>query len=194
MNKKIKKYCSITPQFPKEGFIPFLRVTTEESIVAYLPLYLLCTSLADIQTSVEKIADEITEAPLTLEETALFLPVVFGGLVPLKRAYWENESVLYSNESRMRLFLSALSNFPMYNVLITPWKLKRSVHEFAAAIPLYKSADQKNVEKFMLHSDFPVDEKAKYAALYSFGEPFTINWTTGERLPDKLHLTVNDRH
>ncbi len=196
MKKKLYKtaYCSVTPQFPKEAFMAFMHLTYEQHTVAFVPLHFIFTSLAQVQESAGQLEEQTTTTRVIVENHAIFLPLIFEELFPLKRAYWENPLVTYSNDSRLTLFTNALTHFPLYKVLVTPWKLTKKREEFASAIPFYRSATDSDIQKFMLTSDFPVDEKAKYSALYTLGEPFAADWETGERISDRIWVNALDRH
>ncbi len=113
--------------------------------------------------------------------TLILLPVVFYSLYPLKRKYWCKSS-LSRKIDRSRWFWLVADNPKPYMLLATPafFDKKSGEWEFSAALPLPLTASDGDIEKLIMGFDYPVDEKAKYAALYIFGKPLKFNWRTGE--------------
>lgn len=175
------KYCSRIPLYPKSAFMVYFRLSDDTSKFHY-PVTQLFTSLTQMRDEAKVLSEIITQRnTLEVDPTAVILPVVLDELFPLKEEYWKSPHVHYDYYQRMDLFLRVLNLPSFFRILVTP------IHEknreiFVSACPFYAHTGNKLVEKFMLYSDFPVDETAKFAALYRTMKPKEIDWQTNKFL------------
>ena len=78
----------------------------------------------------------------------------------------------------MGLFGRLIKNYSFYKLVVTPLNYAKKTI-FMSAFPYHATSSEKIIEAFMLNSDFPVDEKSKYAGIYSIEKGFHLNWQTG---------------
>lgn len=181
--KKDYKYCTYTPNFPKDAYMIIAHITHKSlsrSYVRKYPFINLVTTLDEVVSDINdfsKFADNKSE--IMLEDICTIVPVYFHSLFPLREEFWKSPTQNYDAQERIKLLSQAISKFEMYKLLATP-HIENEFETVAAAIPFYLSADNSLIEKFMLTSDWPVDPKAKYAALYLFNKPKRFNWKTKE--------------
>lgn len=133
---------------------------------------------ADMITYIQEWNREKTNA-LNIVDTSVIVPITLQRLYPLKREFWENPSVHYDAFDRLKGFWNAVERPNFYQLLVTPLWVNKELF-FHAAIPFYVSSTDRDIESFMLTSDYPVDERAKFAALYTLGIPLRFNWKTGD--------------
>ena len=123
-----------------------------------------------------------------IHEITIVLPIVFEKHFPLKPEYVVTPPATIKDHHRVALFNEAFTALPLFKLLVTPLfnPYKKAWH-FNAAIPfkITASADRE-IESFMLNSDYPVDERAKYAAIYIFGKPIRYNWAKQKVLRKKF--------
>ena len=157
-------------------------------IVHIHPFYLLQKSISEIVMDIRLIRNEYETDEFHIDDFLIILPVSFHSFIPLKRAYWENPSFSYDANSRSDAFSQILDYAALYRILVTPTLTENNEEVFSAAIPLLKDSSQKNIELFMNYSDFPVDETAKFAALYEPQSIFELEWRDIKTPRDIKHL------
>lgn len=189
MKRKTKRYCYRSPAYPAQAFVAFLMGGIPGSRPSILyPLRYIYTDFEELALDAQEARDTI-ENPSFLSEESLILPILYWQSVPLYRKYWKKPTVRYEDDTRMNLFVNAVSRFPLHAVLITPSSTDTDGNEyFSAAIPFFLSVTPGQIEAFMMTSDFPVDETANTAALYTIREPFTYNWKQGLILEKQTFL------
>lgn len=177
---KTKKYCYKEVDFPKHGFIGYIYATNNQDISILYPLPQLCKHHEDIAREALSIIK--TRKDLFIPPEVIVIPAQLHKLYPLKKIYWENPVEKYDLLERSRSFLKPLKNFNFYELLVTPWFQKNQI-TFAAGVCFSIGADYHEIESFMLHSNMPVDIKAKNAALYTFERPFCYELTNKKIIP-----------
>ena len=181
--KKETKYCTYSPNFPEKAFVVIVHLAHKllsRDYVRNYPLINLVPSLDEVVRDISdfsKYANKTGE--LIVENICTVVPVTFNSLYPLRKEFWMSPTQHYDPQERIKLLMQAISKFEMYKLLATPYEEDR-IETVAATIPFYLSADDSLIEKFMLTSDWPVDNKAKYAAFYLFNKPQSFNWMTKE--------------
>lgn len=165
----------------------FMTVIKNESVCFFYPFNTIFHSVEAFSHEAETLANNFHVPNLQLDTTAILLPIRKDRNVKLKPDYWNEPSIPYSIDSRVVLLIDAVRYFRFYSLLVTPWSIKQRAPLFAAAVPFYAHAPDERIEHFLRTSDFPVDESANNAALYSLLQPVGINWMTGESIP---HVTV----
>jgi len=175
------KYCSLDPDFPEHAFICTLILNKENKIRAPFFLNQVYTNLKELGTEINKISSELVSKPgWQVEENALITEITFVKLYPLKREYWGKPLLDYTFESRDQNLEAALLKPEMHFLLVTPSLFieKDKSWYLTAPIAFLKSASDKTIEKFMLTSNWPVEERAKSAAIYHFSHDLLYNWQT----------------
>lgn len=181
MNKNIK-YCSITPSFPKNAWMItiFILSVTEEKVIGTYPLTNLSISFEEISLDIKQLTEyNKKENKIKVGEFVSILPVAFESLYPLRKEFWGNPSSHFDADDRIRLLREAATQPIFYKLLVTP-NILNNIWVYSAALPFFISSNNSLIEKFMLTSDWPVTPLAKYAAIYSLGEPKKYNWITKE--------------
>lgn len=171
-----KKYCYRTPKFPKASYLVFVLIKVGEEVVHLHPFYLLEKSLSEIAMDVRLIRDEYESEDFLIDDVVIVIPLTFHSFFPLKRSFWKRPSLPYTPDMRANEFAKILEYEDLFRILITPSLTEVNEEVFAAAMPFYKNTSEKDIERFMYMSDFPVDETAKFAALYEPQKPFDFKW------------------
>lgn len=112
-------------------------------------------------------------------ELSVLTYLKFDSLVPLKKKYWTKPSMHYDSWDKNSLFTKMLAHPHLYSTLVVPTYIDGKEQELQAVLPM-KVVSDKTIENFMQTSDQVVDERAKYAAMYSYGRQKRFNWKTGE--------------
>lgn len=183
----MRKYCYLEPKFPKEAFIVSLFVMKDG------PQGMVTISFLFTET---KYACEVVEETLKaaeiknfdVPELAVMTYLKFDSLVPLKREYWAKPTMHYDGWERNGLFTKMLAHPHLYSTLVVPTYIDGKDQELQAVLPM-KVVSDKTIENFMMSSDQIVDERSKYAAIYTFDHRMKFNWKTGEIsdvTPDKF--------
>jgi len=178
--KDTKQCCTITPLFPREAFVGLVSVKRKDETVFIYPFPKIYTDIKDFSEEIDQIEEEFSHPFMAVDEVGFIIPIAFEKKVPLKTAYWNSPSMNYSSDQRINLFYHVIRQYELFHMLVTPWRLSKKVQELSAAIPLYRSSEKERIEQFMMHSNYPVDEKGKFAALYSCGKAMGVKWKTGE--------------
>lgn len=155
-------------------------LVVEEEIVHIHPFYLLQKTIAEIVMDIRLIRNEYENKDFRIDDVLIIMPVLFHSYVPLKRIYWNDPWITFDPEMRADEFARILDYSDFYRILVTPSLTEKKEEVFAAATPFYKTAKDKDIENFMLTTDFPVDETAKFAALYEPQKPFELEWRKDE--------------
>lgn len=175
------KYCFLEPEFPQYAFICTLIFNKEDKIRGPFFLNQIYTNLKELGTEVKKIAGDLAKKPgWHVEENVLITEITYERQYPLKREYWVKPILDYNFESRDQNLEAALLKSEMHFLLITPslYLDKDKLWYLTAPIAFLKSATDETIEKFMLASNWPVEERAKHAAIYEFGKDLLYNWQT----------------
>jgi len=182
MNKKTSTdFCSQEPNFPEHGFMTFLFIMHQENTLGVYPLITLFTSMSEVGPTIEEILDKANpEDGAVISESAIVVPVTFLSRYPLRREFWTNPSHHFDDDNRIKEFMPILTKYQFYQLLVTPASYKKEAWIFHATIPFLISMPGSFVENFMLLSDWPVDQSAKSAGIYAFGQPQRYNWKTQE--------------
>lgn len=200
MPKQNKKYCYLEPDFPDKAFMVLLFLEdylTKEAKMLF-PLDSLYQSLAEASESIANLADDFKPGKdkkgndLIVGSTALVLPISFSSFFPLKKKYWrdlgasKNTKVLSRSrteiDDRFHAFIKATENPRLYILLVTPAYFEDEENKwyFSSSYPFNISVSDQEIEKFMCLSSQSVDERAKNAAIYSFGSLMKFDWISGE--------------
>lgn len=188
------RHCSITPKYPIKAFMVYYQITDERNVNIYYPNTQIYTSIDQIKKDAELLQESIiSQNQLNLNPYGLAVPLNLQRLYRLEVRFWHKPVVHFEHFQRMDMFLKAMENITMYNLVVTPLRIGKN-KIFVSAIPLLASKKDRDLEQFMLYSDFPVDETAKYAAIYTCGSPFRLNLKNGDISPtisDKIPKSIN---
>lgn len=177
-----EEYCSIAPDFPKDGFIIILLLFNIEDnkVMGILPLSSIFTHPDQVENTVMDLLQNGKNKELTVLTNAILIPIKFHSLYPLERKYWENPTIHFDTWDRVKLFIPVLEQPAFYHLLVTPSSIEKEQTILHATLPLTNPDDTETIKKFMLTSDLPVDERANSAAIYSLGNSIKFNWQTKE--------------
>src|SRR3989338_4958737 len=181
MRKKITplEFCSNIYKFPFHGLILMLTITDYNNFKVSYPIGSVYNSIKDIMADSSFFGSNMdVDNKLYVDHNTIVLPIKFEKLFPLEPRFWKKPSVHYSNNERMGLFGRLIKNYPFYKLVVTPLNYAKKTI-FMSAFPYHITSGEKIIEAFMLNSDFPVDEKSKYAGIYSIEKGFHLNWQTG---------------
>lgn len=153
----------------KQGnyFLPFNEVFTEVDAIKSPTL-----------TLIEKSRGESVFIP----PAPIIFPIILTGKIPLKRDYWDKPTTELSKIERINNFLKPLENHHFQKLLVTPLK-KGEGAILQAAYCFNIKAKETELSFFMSNNYLSLDERAKFAAIYHFGNPFRFELDTGTRVP-----------
>lgn len=181
---KAKRYCYRDVSFPEEAFVGFVTIIKGEDILMFYPLDAIFANFEEYKKAAQQFTKQFSIPDLAVSDTGLLMPIVFTEKFPLKRDYWQEPTIEYTTQQRVKLFAGAANVHTLYKLLVTPSSTGKR-HALNAAAPFFTSATPAHIETFMYTSDFPVDETAKDAAIYTMDRPFGINWIAGEIIKQK---------
>lgn len=188
-SKGTKKYCYLTPDFPREAFIVGVFFITKSTPLMITPLHVVSSdlevipkSVEDFKCSIQKSQNKDAKEILEIFNTVMLIPITLQKLYPLKKEFWTKSKKEGDFQERIYAFVPALAHLNLYKLLVTPFNyIKKLNHwEFSALYPFSVFSDDSEIEKYMYASKEIVEIKAKYAAIYSFGIPKRLNLETGE--------------
>lgn len=179
MSTNLETYCDLLVEFPQEAWVVVLIIYKFDGGKALYPLYPLFTSTKMVCERTEAIKNEINDLEIEVGNELVVIPVKYLRTFELKREYWTKPTIKYSQSSRMDAFTKLLERPAFHELLVTPTELVGSSFTLTATLPVTVN-DEAAIELFMKMSDFGVSKRAAHAAIYSIGEPFTLNWQTGE--------------
>lgn len=185
-----EQFCTLDPVYPSEAYIVVLAISKAETneLRFLFPMPTIYSSIDEIAQSIEKTIDETSqnslheEGELMVLDTAIVLPINLHEYYPLKKEFWNNPARHFDTQDRIKLFNKVISNPRLNMLLVTPsyFSDREKKWYLSATLPLRLSYEDKEIENFMLSSDYPVDIRAKNAAIYSFGRPLRLKWATME--------------
>lgn len=172
-----KEFCTIDPPFPMKGYCVSMLVIKSDGKKAMYPLEHIYPTLDEVANDIAHIKHHESQDSgiYNISEICFVIPITFSRRVPLRKEFWDNPDNNYLPDQRIRAFVHSMNKPDLFTLLVTPSKPEND-WEFLAAIPLPKSATDSTIEQFMLHSDWPVESTAKYAALYKFEKLQVYNW------------------
>lgn len=176
------KYGTRAPSYPTVGYVCFVTAGVGKTIRYAYPLSSLYRTMEEIKLDLSHIMGALDQ----VQKTIILLPVKLLKLIELKESYWSHPTIHYTESDRTQLMTSALYSPTLFTLLVTPSTLVHSTEELKTPIVLKSSTLIHDLELFMNLSDYPVDETATHAALYSLDQPFIYNWETGEMIQQGL--------
>jgi|SRR3990167_9364055 len=174
------EYCTLTPDYPNTAYMIFLNPIKGARVFDPYPMTFIYRSLDEVSQVVQEAVKEIQNlGELSVLQHVMLLPLRFVSHYPLRREFWQNPSHHYDSLDRLRTFQPLAKTPQFYKLLVTPTFLDDyGKWHLNATLPLYLSMNESVIEQFMYHSDQSVDERAKCAAIYTFGKPMQYNWET----------------
>lgn len=187
------EFCTLTPDFPEEAFMVFLKPIKGARPLDPYPMAFIYRTLDEVNEVVTEAVQEIKEsAEFNVQQHALLLPVRFESLFEMRREFWQSTSHHYDSLDRLHTFQPVARTPQFFKLLVTPTYLDESGKwHLNATLPLYHPYSTAVIEKFMFNADQSVDERARYSAVYSFGESSHYNWETQEVSAAKIKHTPN---
>lgn len=147
-----------------------------------IPLHRPFTTLKELDGYLNWIYESLQERyePAGAKSGFAVVPLVFDSLIPLRRKYWEGEHQEFTDLERNHKFINFYNTPELFKMLVVPTNLdsENNTFEFDIALPFTNKSSEKDLELFMMHSDYPVNECASHAAFYLPGEPMRYNYET----------------
>ena len=173
-----KAYCSIDPPFPDTGYVIVIRNIVNDRETFEFAFDFMAPKVEDVPLFIQEYKDELWRlgAQIELRNTCVLLTATLSHRYPLRREFWLQPTQEFSFDQRSELFVKALAVPTMYSLLVTPSTNKGDLWKFSAAMPFLNTTPESAIEQFMLHSTWPVSEKAKNAAIYTFSEVREYDW------------------
>lgn len=165
------------PPYPLHGYIAFAWIKNSDYQACY-PLDLIHATLPDVYLQVEEFEKEIS-GDVVMDDSIVIMPISLRSLFPLEARFWQKPKIHYDSTDRVKLLLISLEYYRWHQVVVIP-KIYQDTAYFSAVVATPISGDAKNIESFMLLSDYPVDEQLSCAGIYALKKPFAVNWKTRE--------------
>ena len=196
MKTRKEKFCYLTPPFPKSAFMIMLSISKKSNPYKTILFYPSKEIFPAINDALENVVYDkkafIKVDDLYFQDVALLIPLTFESLYPLRREFWDDEIHDFTFTDRVAAFIKASVSPDLNQVLVTPGLFGKK-WRFSAAVPFLPTADNKTLEQFMLHSNWPVDERAKYAGIYKMEKSVYINLKTRQIKPINLLPVENSK-
>ncbi|MBI4097210.1 MAG: hypothetical protein HY428_02225 [Candidatus Levybacteria bacterium] len=190
------EYCTLAPDYPSAAYMIFLNPIKGARVLDPYPMTFVYRSLDEVIKILREAVSEIRiSGELTILQHVILLPLRFATLYPLRREFWQSPTHHYDSLDRLRTFKPLAKTPQFYKLLVTPTFLDDTGKwHLNATLPLYLSMNENIIEQFMFHSDQSVDERAKYAAIYTFGKPIQYNWETKKVSTTKDKRPLFNKH
>lgn len=176
------EYCRLIPIFPKNAFLLYIFILHQDNILATIPMEPIYKTLKKAAKGVKDLISHFDsiDKTITIPEESLIFPLSFKTLYPLKRDFWKKPEISYNPQTRLKTFNKAFEYPDFFSLLVTPLIFDRNLKNwhFNAALPIISNTKQAMIEKFMFKSDYVVEPKAKYAAIYQIEKKVRFNWKT----------------
>ncbi len=182
VKRKNNEFCSLEPDFPKEAFITFLLLSENYNMLGMYPMPSIYRTFDDVTYSMQKTVHEANKkGDFSINDICILIPISFAVQYPLRREFWTKPAMHFGDNERIKIFTPVALHPEFYRLLITPTYFDNNgIWHLHATLPLHLSTNFSAIEQFMLLSDQPVDERAKYAAVYNLGHAIRYNWKTKE--------------
>lgn len=178
MSKEPKKYCYLSPAFPKNGVAVLLLLEEQEQRVGIVPSSVVYTSLTDTARSISEIALSLKSSrSVSVADVSLLINISFEKKIPLYKYYWRVPEVNYSIEEKIKSYTKLPYHPHFYKIVVTPTLVDEyGKWYFDPAFPILNTAADSVIETFMSTTNHVVEHKARFAALYSVEDLFSFNW------------------
>lgn len=187
---KTIQFCTKQVEYPKEGYAVILYLINSEKQNIVYPHSQVFPTKEHIKTELLAFRKDMQDSHgVTLFETCLLMPVFFEADFPLRPEFWEHPDTDYTHNDRRSTFLAASVNAGLHKLLVTPSKTKKEGWQHLAALAFPVSTPMQTLEQFMMTSNWPVEETAKNAAIYTFGEPRMYDWLLKQETGAKINVT-----
>ncbi|MFC1626770.1 hypothetical protein ACFL1P_01040 [Patescibacteria group bacterium] len=187
-----EKYCYLNPKYPSKAYLGFMTIMKQKNISLIYPFMHLFSTLKHFQQDALVFIKSMEKKNIQVNHHAMIYPITLTEIFPLKKSYWDNSTIKYSNEKRIHLLVKSAQFYAFYKLVVTPINLESKKPIYLPAFPITLQTPDTIIEQFMIHSDFPVDKVAKFAGIYRFNKPFGINALTGEiNKTKKFHVSKN---
>lgn len=175
--KKAIRLCTVDVPYPMKAYVLTLLITSSTGDKIIWPLMSLQKDYEDIAESLHEFRKNATDQELgiTIPDLCFVLPVTFSRRYPLRREFWRKPTNPYTTAHRFSAFLHAMDKPSLYSLLVTPSENGKD-WLYMAALPFLNSTPEVSIEQFMRTSDWPVAEKAKHAAIYTFSSVIIYDW------------------
>jgi hypothetical protein len=175
------RFCWREIEYPKEAYVVMALTTEEGQLGIGIPMYKLYTDFELIKSDVKELAEGVRKEPkMNMINELLVAEVSLQREYPLDKKYWITEGIEFGWWNRLAMFTKVFDKSSLYQILVTPIVRKRKILLRAAAA-FYRGAD-KDIEAFMLTSDWEVDESAKTSGIYFVDRIYGYNWITGKEI------------
>lgn len=184
---KAKKYCTVDPPFPEQGFGAIIVSTRPNRLPLPLPFDYIAPTLSELSKLIgfyRKIL--ITESPQDdFAEFCILLPLILDRRIPLRKEHWEHPDISYSPTDYIKPFFNAVDEPEMHSLIVTP-SLDKDIWRFRSALPVPASTPDSVIDHFLMYSNWPVSIAAKNVGVYRFLVPKNYDWVRMKVLGGKL--------
>lgn len=164
-----KRMCWREIEYPQQGLLiaPIVYYPHHKRTIP-IPLSRLVTSIDEAIDYYHSLAEETFKDSIEVTEHLLIQPLQFEQLYPHKPEHWgQVGEVQLSTSSRMESFWNLFIHPEFYHVLVVPQSKSRTGKEkFIIDLPFLRTASIEDIERYVINSNLPVDESAKYSAFY----------------------------
>jgi hypothetical protein len=194
MKNKSIRWQSRTPKYPDFAFLTAVWIQKpEHQFRMLMPLSNFFSSMSDIPSYIEETRGFVASRydNTEIDDIAFITEVALDACIPLKKEFWENQTLIINYEKQAQEFTQFFRMYEMYRILVTPIGIHKGGEEFSVIAPLSASSLNEKIAGFMFYSNYPVDRMATYAAIYKPIKVRAYNWKQGS-LGD-VSIIIDDR-
>ncbi|MDO8658290.1 MAG: hypothetical protein Q7K55_06105 [Candidatus Levybacteria bacterium] len=194
MNKK--DYLTLDPSYPSAAFVCFFIIRNNSGEKCPIPMERIYTSIDLIMHELKRCIKEYAKMNYNILERMLLMPIALSKRIPLKREYWQKPTEHYDFLNKFLAFIKIFNEKVIdKKLLVTPCfhNVKKDSWIFNATLPFLEN-EEDIIEKVMLTSDIPVDESAKYTAVYNIGNFIIYDWKKKEYIDTEQENNFSDKN
>lgn len=195
--KRPKRKCWRSPSFPSQGLVGIIPIVDDQdNIYAAYTASELYENTEEFLKQTYETGQALQKKKIQIADICVIMNISFAKLVQLKPEYWQNPSINYRDVDRAMIFAESIRYPGLYSVLVTPAGRKKRHDILHATIPLLRSNETEQLDKFMKLSDYPVDQTAKSAAIYNIDMIMGISLKNGQYTKTPLfnQVRINNLH
>ncbi|MCX6726356.1 MAG: hypothetical protein NTY75_00875 [Candidatus Shapirobacteria bacterium] len=175
--KKIE-WQTMEPVFPETAFMVMMFVGRKKGIEIIVPMDLIYDTVKQAIMAVERNEKMLLKKYKNKVFGLAVFEMKLRKRIELKKEYW-GKGVHRGNDYFMKIN-EFMKNPGLYQYLVLPRSYDDKLKEWrnAVSLPFFISDDDTKMINYFKTSDEGVDERAKWAATYTTGKEFGINWET----------------
>lgn len=179
-----KKMCYLTPDYPEHGWILGYFMVFNGGHLVFNAMSRIFPSLKSAGEELSRVFKNLAKKnpEIMLVDDCVLHYISKKELIPLSPDYWLNPTVSMGVDDKIKMINEVFQNPVFYEYLVTPLfeNKKKMTWKFYRAFSVKVGTPKVDIENLFKNSDFPVEEAASHAAVYSINRCYKYNLKTHE--------------